>query len=182
MSTRGGVVWFTGLPVSGKSTLARRLRERMHGAPVLLDSDELRDVLGATSYARSDRDRFYAALGRLAALLAQQGHVVLVAATAARRSYRDAARELAPRFVEVWVQTPLAACEQRDVKGLYAHARAGDAPDLPGVGVPYEAPESPDVTANGGFDALALARLECVLADFARVSPEQARRMHRSDT
>jgi adenylylsulfate kinase len=160
MSEGGIVVWFTGLPASGKSTLAWRLRDRLRGSPVVLDSDELRDVLGAASYASSDRDAFYGALARLAALLARQGHVVLVAATAARRAYRDAARALAPRFVEVWVRTPLSECEQRDSKGLYARARAGEAPALPGVGVAYEPPESPDVIANGGFDDAALAQLE----------------------
>ncbi|HEY5922235.1 MAG TPA: adenylyl-sulfate kinase [Kofleriaceae bacterium] len=164
MNEAGVVVWFTGLPASGKSTLARRLRDRVDRSTVLLDSDELREVLGATSYEQHDRDAFYASLTRLADLLARQGHVVLVAATAARRAYRDAARALAPRFVEVWVQTPLAECEQRDSKGLYARARAGDAPALPGIGIAYEPPESPDVIADGGLDDIALARLERVLA------------------
>lgn len=165
----GAIVWFTGLPSSGKTTLARRAQARLAAAgraAVVLDSDEVRDALGAHSYAPGDRDRFYRALAALAALLARQGVVVLVAATAPRREDRDRARDElgrgpAPgRFVEVWVTTPLAECEARDPKGLYAQARRGAAERLPGVGVAYEPPVSPEVTANGGFDDAALAVIE----------------------
>jgi adenylylsulfate kinase len=84
--------------------------------------------------------------------------VVLVPATAHRRSLRARARELAPRFVEVYVATGLGECERRDPKGLYARARKGEALHLPGVGEPYEAPEAPDVVAEGGMDELASDR------------------------
>ena len=154
----GIVVWLTGLPQSGKSTLARRVRERI--APrrscVLLDSDDVRAAIGETGYGAGDRDAFYRMLAGLAALLAREGHAVLVAATAPRRAYREAARAAAPDYAEVWVRTPLAECEARDGKGLYARARRGDAPDLPGVGAAYEAPASPDVVADGGHDDAAL--------------------------
>jgi adenylylsulfate kinase len=119
---------------------------------VLLDGDELHDVLGIHAYARDDRDAFYRSLGKLAAMLARQGHVVLVAATAPRRIHREHARTDTAGFLEVYVRTSLHDCEVRDVKGLYARARAGDAPSLPGIGVPYEAPFAPDVIAKGGFD------------------------------
>jgi adenylylsulfate kinase len=173
--TAGPVVWFTGLPASGKTTLARRVQDRL--APrtrcVLLDSDELHDVLGAHAYAEDDRDAFYRALGKLAVLLAGQGHVVLVAATAAKRAYRDQARAETARFFEVHVRASLPDCEARDIKGLYARARAGDAPTLPGVGVRYEAPVAPEVTAEGGLDGdaeLAIAHLitEALADDAAR--------------
>jgi adenylylsulfate kinase len=153
----GVVVWFTGLPASGKTTLANRVRARLSRGSVVLDSDELREALGAFDYR--DRDRFYDALGKLAALLARQDLVVLVAATAPRRVHRDLARAIAPAFVEVWVKTSIASCEARDVKGLYARARAGDAPDLPGVGAPYEPPVAPDVTAGGGHDDSAVTAI-----------------------
>jgi adenylylsulfate kinase len=164
----GGIVWFTGLPSSGKTTLARRVRDhfvRTGRASVLLDSDPLRDLLGAHSYAPEDRDRFYGSLAALAGLLANQGIVVLVAATAPRREARDRARgEVGDgRFVEVWVRTPLADCEARDPKGLYARARRGEASELPGVGVAYEPPLSPEVIADGGFDDAAVAAVECRL-------------------
>lgn len=145
----GAVVWFTGLPASGKTTLAERLREHVGG--VLLDGDALREVLDSADYA--DRDAFYRRLADLAVLLAHQGHVVLVAATAPRRAHRDRARATAPRFVEVHVATPLAECERRDPKQLYARARRGEAPLLPGVGVPYEPPLAPEVTARGDAGA-----------------------------
>ena len=163
------IVWFTGLPASGKSTLARRVQAhfaRTGRGSVLLDGDELRDILGVHSYAPEDRSRFYRALGALAALLAYQGILVLVAATAPRREDRDHARAAVAgngRFIEVWVKTPLPECEARDPKGLYARARRGDAPELPGVGVAYEPPLAPEVSADGGCDDVAVAAIECQL-------------------
>jgi adenylylsulfate kinase len=160
------IVWFTGLPASGKSTLARRVQAqltRTGRGSVLLDGDELRDILGVHSYAPEDRDRFYRALGALAAMLAYQGIIVLVAATAPRREDRDHARTAVAgegRLIEVWVKTPLTECEARDPKGLYARARRGDATELPGVGVAYEPPLSPEVSADGGFDDDAVAAIE----------------------
>ncbi|HWU86739.1 MAG TPA: adenylyl-sulfate kinase [Kofleriaceae bacterium] len=162
MGPAGVVVWLTGLPQSGKSTLARRVRDRI--APrrscVLLDSDEVRAAIGAERYGIGDREAFYRMLTGLAGLLAREGHVVLVAATAPRLAYRAAARAAAPRYLEVWVKTPLAVCEARDRKGLYTRARRGEAPDLPGVGAAYEPPPSPDVVADGGLDDAAVAELE----------------------
>lgn len=163
--TEGTVVWFTGLPASGKTTLATRVRAVLVDPCVLLDSDEVRDALGATGYAGDERDAFYHALGGLAALLARQGFVVLVAATAPRRAHRDHARAHAPRFVEVWVNADAAECAARDVKGLYAKAGRGEAPDLPGVGAPYEPPRAPDVIAGGGDD---LAAVDAIVAAITR--------------
>lgn len=167
---RGAIVWFTGLPSSGKTTLARQVQDRLAAAGragVVLDSDELRDVLDRHSYAPDDRDRFYAALAALAVLLARQGIVALVAATAPRRADRDRARaalaDAAP-FLEVWVRTSLAECEARDPKGLYAQARRDPASQLPGVGVPYEPPATPDVIAAGGQDDAAAGAIAARLA------------------
>jgi adenylylsulfate kinase len=136
------IVWFTGLPASGKTTLAYRARERLTHASVVLDSDEIRAALGTLEYRARDRDAFYEALGKLALLLERQDLVVLVAATAPRRAHREAVRARASRFVEVWVR-----------------ARAGDAPDLPGVGAVYEPPLAADVIANGGHDEAAVAAI-----------------------
>lgn len=173
----GAIVWFTGLPASGKTTLARRVQAQLGNrrrAAVVLDSDELRDVLGTHAYAPTDRAQFYRALAELAVLLARQGVVVLVAATAPHREDRDRARAALDaesargRFVEVWVATPLADCEARDPKGLYAAARRGEASQLPGLGVAYEAPEAPDVTARGGQDDAAMAAILGLLGAAAR--------------
>lgn len=153
----GVVVWLTGLPASGKTTLARRaaaaLRER--GRPVaILDGDEIRaSLVPPPGYDDAAREAFYATLANLAAVLARQGLVVLVPATAHRRALRQRARERAGRFVEVHVATPLDECRRRDPKGLY---RQG-ASLLPGGGhVEYEPPEAPDVVAQGGTDDAAL--------------------------
>lgn len=152
----GVVVWFVGLPASGKTTLARSvaaaLVARDGERAVLLDGDEVRAVLRpAPRYDAGARDAFYATLASLAALLGQQGHVVLVAATAHLRRYRDAARALSPRFLEVLLDTSAQECARRDPKGLYARAQADPATStLPGVGVAFERPERPELVARPG--------------------------------
>lgn len=150
------IVWFTGRPASGKSTLARRVRELVDRPSVLLDSDEIRAAIGATGYGEHDRDGFYRALGELALVVERQGVIALVAATAARRAYRDAVRARAGRFLEVHVRASQVECEARDIKGLYARARAGTAPDLPGVGADYEEPLAAEIVARGGVDEAAV--------------------------
>lgn len=172
----GAIVWFTGLPASGKSTLARRVQAHLAEggrAVVVLDSDELRDMLGAHSYAREDRDRFYGLLAALAGLLADQGIVVLVAATAPHLRDRERARErvAAGRFIEVWVATRLEDCEARDPKRLYAQARRAGRNELPGLGVAYEVPPAPEVIADGGEDETAVAAIEALL-EGAQEAPE----------
>ncbi len=153
----GVVAWFTGLPSSGKSTLAAEVAGelRLRGTEaVTLDSDELRGALiPPLGYDDESRARLYATLARLAALLARQGHIVLVPATAHRRAYRDDARALAPAFFEIFVDTPLAECRRRDTKGLYkAHVA-----EAPGAGLPYEPPVAPDhVVHPDDDDAAAL--------------------------
>jgi adenylylsulfate kinase len=156
----GAVVWLTGLPSSGKSTLAGRLLLRLRGEghlAAVLDGDEVREALvPRPGYTGPERASFYATLARLAALLARQGLTVIVAATANRRSYRDEARALAPRFVEVHLDVSPDICRSRDAKGLFARAARGGAPELPGAGAEYEPPAAPDVVARGGEDADAL--------------------------
>jgi adenylylsulfate kinase len=159
----GAVVWITGLPSSGKSTLARSTLAQLEQhdiAAALLDGDEVRrSIVPAPGYTPPERDHLYETLTRLALLLAGQGLVVLVAATAHQRRYRDHARELAPRFAEVYVKVSPEVCATRDTKGLYASARRGDAPELPGAGVEYEPPEHPEVVATGGEDDAAIASI-----------------------
>ncbi len=165
--TGGTVVWITGLPGAGKSVLASRVAERVRFAGTacaVLDGDEVRTALGRPAgRGAADRDAFYESLARLAALLARQRLVVIVAATANRVAYRDRARALAPRYVEVHVATPAAECERRDPKGVYAAARAGLASRVPGVDDPYDAPPAPDVVASGGQDAGAVERVVALL-------------------
>jgi adenylylsulfate kinase len=146
------IAWLTGPPASGKTTLARRVRSQLDRPCILLDSDEVREAIGARGYTPPERDAFYRALGELALLCERQGLTVLVAATAAKRAYRDVVRARADRFLEVHVRASQADRESRDIKGLYARARAGDAPELPGVGATYEPPASPELVADGGLD------------------------------
>lgn len=159
----GLVVWITGRPSSGKSTVAEALRleltRRGHDCAIL-DSDEVRAaIVPAHDYTEAGRDAFYATLARLASLLARQSHIVLVPATAGRAAYRARARTLAPRFLEIYVDTPLAECEQRDSKGLYRAARASSADTLPGLGAPFEPPDAPDAVTHGADDRAALERV-----------------------
>lgn len=162
----GAIVWFTGLPASGKTTLAERLRAQLgeHGrTAIVLDGDVVRDALGVHEYDAAARGAFYRTLGRLAAVIASQGVIVLVPATAPQREHREAARHGDHRFVEVWVDAPLADCEARDYKDLYARAHRGELGDVPGVGAQFEPPAHPDVIARGGLDDAALAALEALL-------------------
>ena len=176
--TQGTVVWITGRPASGKSTLGGYLASRLRadGVPcALLDGDEVRDALGrAAGRGPEERDAFYEALARLAALLARQGLSVIVPATAHRRAYRERARSLAPRFIEIHVATPPDECARRDPKGLYALAREGAAVGLPGADEPFEDPVAPDVIALDGEDERALAHALALLRlarSRARVHP-----------
>ena len=167
--TPGTVVWITGLPASGKSKLGKRLAAELAGRGIhvsVLDGDEVRAALvPAPGYSPKERQAFYETLAGLAALLAAQGAVVLVPATAHLRAFRERAREMAPRFLEVWVDTPIEECRARDPKGLYGQAAAAATlTTLPGVGEAYEPPLAPDAVAHGGEDQEAveavLRRLE----------------------
>jgi adenylylsulfate kinase len=165
----GRVVWITGLPSAGKSTLAGNLNERLRAVNVhscLLDGDVVRDAMvPRPGYDEASRDHFYETLARLAALLSNQGLVVLVAATAHRRAFRERARGMTRRFLEVWVDVSLEECRRRDAKGLYAAQAEGRLTTLPGEDAAYEPPLNPDVVARGGSDPEALARLTALLSE-----------------
>jgi adenylylsulfate kinase len=159
----GVVVWVTGLPSAGKSTFAKAVLAALRASGTsacVLDGDEVRKALTtALGYSSADRAAFYETLARLAALLAAQGLVVLVPATAHRRAFRERARELAPAYLEVWVDTPLEECMRRDTKGLYEAQASGRANDVPGRDLGYEPPVEPAVVARDGMDAEALGRV-----------------------
>jgi adenylylsulfate kinase len=162
-SVTGAIVWFTGLPSSGKSHLARRVQARLdleHVNSCTLDGDRVRAVLRPPpGYSDAARDDFYLTLGGLAVELALQGLVVLVPATANRRLYRDQIRERSTRFIEVWMTAPLDECRIRDAKGLYARFADGQMHGLPGEDLVYEAPPFPEVSARGGDDDEALLQI-----------------------
>jgi adenylylsulfate kinase len=163
MSGGGAVVWITGLPSSGKSALAERLRRKLVHAKrptILLDGDAVRAALKpAPGYDDQARRDFYETLANLAALSAAQGLVAIVPATAHLREYRERAKQLAPRYLEVYVHVSPETCAERDAKGLYAAAREGKVAGLPGADLPYEAPDAPDVIALGGYDDEAIGKI-----------------------
>lgn len=142
------VVWFTGLSGSGKSTLAewvgRELRARGERVE-MLDGDALRGVFPATGFSRAERDAHVRRAGYLASRLEHHGVFVLASLISPYRESRAFIRGLCRRFIEVHVSTPIEACEQRDVKGLYARARRGEIAEFTGVSDPYEPPESPEL-------------------------------------
>jgi adenylylsulfate kinase len=159
----GATIWFTGLPSAGKTTIATALSARLaeQGRAVeMLDGDVVRPILSAElGYERADRDANVARIGWVAQRLANHGVLVLACVvspfSAARDGVRQAHNDVGVPFFEVHVATPLAVCEDRDVKGLYARQRAGKMTGLTGVDDDYEAPVDPDVrldTSNRSID------------------------------
>ncbi len=152
----GATVWFTGLPGAGKLTVAAAVEERLiaAGRPAfLLDGDNLRHGLnGDLGFHEDARAENVRRTAHVARLLAESGTIALVSLVSPYASDRESAAALHAeddlRFIEVFVSTPLEQCEQRDPKGLYARARAGELHGLTGVGAPYEAPVSPDLVLH----------------------------------
>jgi len=148
----GFAVWFTGLPSSGKSTLAGLLASalRARALPVeVLDGDEVRAVLTrGLGFSRADRDENIRRIAWVAKVLTRNGVVAISAAISPYREARERAREEIGRFVEVYVDCPIEVCMTRDVKGLYARALRGEIADFTGVSDPYEPPRHPEITVQ----------------------------------
>ena len=147
----GVVVWLTGLPASGKSTLASQVEARLHRMGLhtaLLDGDNIRHGLCADlGFSVEDRAENIRRVGEVAKLFAAQGCVVFVALVSPMRDARNAARQRLPDgdFIEVHCHCPVAVCQARDPKGMYARALAGEIADFTGVSAPYEAPLKPEL-------------------------------------
>ena len=154
-------VWITGLPASGKSTIARALREQLTGRGTnvaVLESDTVRKMVEEEpSYDPEARARFYRYLAYAGVLLTQHGIPVIFDATANRRIYRDWARQQIPRFFEVFIDCPLETCIGRDPKGIYRKASEGEAQTVPGLQEPYEPPEAADVIIDSEHEPPATA-------------------------
>jgi len=154
-------VWMTGLSGSGKSTIAAVVEAqlvRSGRAVYSLDGDNVRHGLNADlGFSAADRTENIRRVGEVARLMADAGLVVLVPVISPYKADRDAVRraheEAGLRFVEVHIATPLEVCEDRDPKGLYARARAGELPNFTGIDDPYEEPESPDLRVGTGTDS-----------------------------
>jgi adenylylsulfate kinase len=150
---KGFGIWLTGLPASGKSTLAGLLKEEMEqqGLKVqILDSDDLRKVFTPEpSYTTEEREWFYRSLVFLAKMLTNQGVNVIIAATGHRRIYRDWGRAAIDQFAEIYLNCLLSTCIRRDKKGVYKLALTNEGSTVPGVNVMYEAPQNPELVLDG---------------------------------
>lgn len=160
---KGKVIWFTGLSGSGKSTIANKLEKKLYQQgkhTYLLDGDNIRHGLNKDlGFTDSDRVENIRRIAEVAKLMADAGLIVLTAFISPFRAEREMARELIgpEHFIEVFVDTPLDVCEQRDPKGLYKKARSGEIPNMTGINSPYEKPLNPDVivyTAKEQVDSI----------------------------
>jgi len=166
-------IWITGLPASGKSTIASALKPQLEklGLTVeVLESDEVRRVVTPIpTYSEAERDLFYRALAFTGQKLVAHGVTVVFDATACRRIYRDFARSVISRFIEVAVECPLTTCMERDRKGTYRKGQRGESLTVPGLQSSYEAPINPDLridtTTTASGDA-ACRVLDLVKAKF----------------
>jgi adenylylsulfate kinase len=149
---RGAVLWFTGLSGSGKTTIAHEVEEKLldAGVPVeILDGDVVRENLSkGLGFSEEDRNTNIRRIAFVAHLLQRNGVFVITAAISPYRAIRDEARAMIKDFIEIYADAPLEVCEERDPKGLYKKARAGEIKGFTGIDDPYEAPENPEVVAN----------------------------------
>ncbi len=151
---KGAVVWFTGLSGSGKSTIANLVDELLflRGCrSYVLDGDNIRHGLNKNlGFSKEDRAENIRRISEVAKLFAQAGVIAITCFISPYRADRDAARALLPpgRFIEVYVECPLEICEQRDPKGLYKKARAGEIKGFTGIDDPYEPPLNPELVLN----------------------------------
>lgn len=179
LGQQGTVVWLTGLSGSGKSTVAHALEKRLIEAGHLafvLDGDNVRDGLNRDlGFSAGDREENIRRIGEVAALFADAGVIALVSFISPYRADRQRARQAAgdTRFLEVFLDTPLAVCEERDPKGLYRRARAGQLAEFTGVSAPYETPDAAELvidTATTGVEA-AVERVLEQLVRRGRLAP-----------
>lgn len=168
---KGAVLWFTGLSGSGKSTLANEVAFRLHelGAHTyVLDGDNVRHGLNKDlGFSAEDRVENIRRIGQVANLFRDSGTLVMTAFISPYSREREMAREIAgDSFIEVYVCPSLEICEERDPKGLYKKARAGEIPNFTGVSAPYEAPEKPEISVDTG--AMSLAESAEMVVDYLR--------------
>ena len=156
---KGFILWFTGLSGSGKSTLAQYLtpilKERGCNVEVLV-GDEVRENLSkGLGFSKEDRDTNIRRIGHVAGLLSRNGTCAITAAISPYAAVRDEVRaSTEATFVEVYVEAPLEVVEERDTKGLYKKARAGEIKNFTGISDPYEAPENAEVTVHTGDESI----------------------------
>ena len=176
---KGAVVWFTGLSGSGKSTVAHAVEERLYTAgcrSFVFDGDNVRHGLCSDlGFSEADRHENLRRIGEMTKLFLEAGVISLTAFISPFRADRERVRSLVPHgdFLEIYCDCPLALCEERDVKGLYAKARAGEIPNYTGISSPYESPEQPDLVLKTGEDGLeaCVEQVISLLVQYAIIPP-----------
>jgi len=172
---RGLTVWFTGLSSAGKTTLSHAVYQQLRSAGYkveLLDGDTVRQNLSKDlGFSKEDRDENIRRIGFVAELLARNGVIAIVAAISPYRAIRDELKSRIANFVEIYVNAPLAVCEQRDTKGLYRKARAGEISNLTGVNDPYEPPLHPDLECRTDQETIADCVAKILRHVEARLAP-----------
>jgi adenylyl-sulfate kinase len=155
---KGFTLWFTGMSGAGKSTVSERIFDRLrsNGAQVeLLDGDVVRTHLSkGLGFSKEDRDTNIRRIGFVCELLTRNGVIAIVAAISPYRAVREEVRSRIASFVEVYVTCPIEVLAERDVKGLYKKALAGEIPSFTGVSDPYEPPVNPEITIDSSREAI----------------------------
>lgn len=157
---QGAVLWLTGLSGAGKTTIARSLAVlfRSRGMlPVMLDGDEIRNATGQRGFDEASREAHNLTVGRLAALFESQGHLVIVSMISPYQKVRQQIREICKSFIEIYVDTPLDVCIERDPKGLYKKAINREITEFTGISSPYQPPGNPELR----IDTLTLGAEAC---------------------
>ncbi|WP_072622402.1 adenylyl-sulfate kinase [Spirulina major] len=158
MEQRGVTVWFTGLSGAGKTTISQVVAERLRsqGYPLeVLDGDIVRtNLTKGLGFSKEDRDENIRRIGFVSHLLTRNGVIVIVSAISPYRAIREEVRARVGSFVEVFVNAPLAVCEERDVKGLYKRARSGEIKQFTGISDPYEPPANPEIECRTDLEDL----------------------------
>ncbi|MEB3163578.1 MAG: adenylyl-sulfate kinase [Prochlorothrix sp.] len=155
---KGVTLWFTGLSGAGKTTISDAVEEKLKALGVKferLDGDIVRENLTkGLGFSKEDRDTNIRRIGFVSHLLTRNGVIVLVSAISPYRAIRDEVRQQIGDFVEIYVNAPLQVCEERDVKGLYKRARAGEIKQFTGIDDPYEAPLNPEIECHTDLETL----------------------------
>jgi adenylylsulfate kinase len=180
MQHRGVTVWFTGLSGAGKTTITRAIAEELRAKECqleILDGDIVRENLTkGLGFSKEDRDINIRRIGFVANLLTRNGVIVLVSAISPYREVREEVRQTVGDFVEVFVNAPLGTCEERDVKGLYKRARAGEIKQFTGIDDPYEPPLNPEVECRTDLEELSesVAKVMSKLEELGYISAKVA--------
>lgn len=156
---RGAVIWYTGLSASGKSTLAHAVENALFERgcrTYVLDGDNIRHGLNKDlGFSPEDREENIRRIGEVAHLFADAGVIAMTAFISPYRADRDKARQIAgDSFIEIYVKCDLDVCEERDPKGLYKKARAGQIPEFTGISAPYEEPDRPELVVDTSHETL----------------------------